>query len=321
MTAPRGSHWLRHSPWVSEPNGFLPGPSPCCPTGAVSPSKLDYTNSVATGSERISNNSVAWAAILSAGLAFGIAPVAGAVVALLLAHVALREGTTSALARLAARSALALGGANLALCALATGWWLVFAAGSPTPGFRARPTAPVPALAPNVAHRSSGAHSPDHFSEDGQVRSLQIGGIELIDLGTDIDSLYSELRRQARAADAAGQSMIVWVSAPNCSPCNGVSAALADGKMQAALENTRLVRVNRDAFAGELDALGIPVRVIPGFAQLDAKNRPVDYLDGGEWDEDLPHNIAPVLGGFLRGNYNNRRRPWRGTTRRKITTL
>jgi hypothetical protein len=79
--------------------------------------------------------------------------------------------------------------------------------------------------------------------------------------------------------------------------------------------------VNRDDFAAELDALGVPFHSIPGFALLDAQIRPLDFVDGGEWGEDTPHNIAPVLAGFMRGNYNARRRPWHGTTRRKITAL
>jgi hypothetical protein len=91
--------------------------------------------------------------------------------------------------------------------------------------------------------------------------------------------------------------------------------------MQRALRLTRLVRVNRDDFAAELDAMGVPFHAIPGFALLDAQIRPLDYVDGGEWGEDTPHNIAPVLAGFMRGNYNTRRRPWHGTTQRKITAL
>jgi hypothetical protein len=32
-----------------------------------------------------------------------------------------------------------------------------------------------------------------------------------------------------------------------------------------------------------------------------------DLIDGGEWDADVPENIAPVLGAFVRGTYSNRR--------------
>ena len=30
----------------------------------------------------------------------------------------------------------------------------------------------------------------------------------------------------------------------------------------------------------------------------------------GEWDDDIPVNIAPVLGPFVRGNLTKRREPW-----------
>lgn len=274
------------------------------------------------GSKRISNDPIAWAAICCAGLAFAVVPGAGAIVALVLARTALTERGLTDRARSAARAAVWLGGVNLALCALLTGWWWLTPPADSSAPSASRPTPTAHAFDPkNIAHRSLGGDGPEHFSEDGAVRSVKIGSIQLVDLGTDIKSLHGELRHQARAAVTAGQSMVVWVSAPNCSPCNGVSAALTNVQMQAALENTRLVRVNRDEFAGELDALGVPVHAIPGFARLDSNNRPIDYLNGGEWDEDLPRNIAPVLAGFLRGNYNTRRQPWRGTARRKITAL
>ena len=33
-------------------------------------------------------------------------------------------------------------------------------------------------------------------------------------------------------------------------------------------------------------------------------------IHGGEWDDDIPPNIAPVLGAFVRGKYGTRRYPW-----------
>ncbi len=40
-----------------------------------------------------------------------------------------------------------------------------------------------------------------------------------------------------------------------------------------------------------------------------------------EWDDDIPRNIAPVLGNFVRGRYTKRREQWRGPRRDDETTL
>ncbi len=38
---------------------------------------------------------------------------------------------------------------------------------------------------------------------------------------------------------------------------------------------------------------------------------PRDGIDGGEWDDDIAQNIAPVLGAFVRGKYPARREAWK----------
>ncbi len=38
--------------------------------------------------------------------------------------------------------------------------------------------------------------------------------------------------------------------------------------------------------------------------------RPRDGIDGGEWDADVPENMAPVLGAFVQGTLTKRRTPW-----------
>lgn len=163
--------------------------------------------------------------------------------------------------------------------------------------------------------------APGHYSEDPEVRTVKIGRVVLIDLGPGVFSLRDELNHQRKLAAEAKTEVVVWVVAPRCGPCNGVSAALADPLMQRALGAARLVRVDRSRFAPELADLGIPYDTIPGFALLGEQNRPLDYIHGGEWDEDIAPNIAPVLGEFVRGTYKARRQPWRGIKRRDETAL
>jgi hypothetical protein len=60
-------------------------------------------------------------------------------------------------------------------------------------------------------------------------------------------------------------------------------------------------------FDEELTQLKLPHDVYPAFYLLDARLRPLDSIHGGEWDDDIAENIAPVLGAFVQGNYRNRR--------------
>ena len=85
--------------------------------------------------------------------------------------------------------------------------------------------------------------------------------------------------------------------------------------MQQALRDVRLVRVDLEVFREELERLRIPTRLYPGFFMIGPDTRPVDAIHGGEWDEDVAENIAPVLGSFVRGQYTERRHAeWSPTT-------
>jgi hypothetical protein len=151
--------------------------------------------------------------------------------------------------------------------------------------------------------------------------TMSVGSVVLVEIGPGVASLGSELGRQRAIAVRDGQALLVWLTVPDCPPCNGVAAALGDAHLLKELGRARLVRVDATVFSAELAELGLPLDVFPGFALLGANNRPVDYLNGGEWDEDLPSRIAPVLGQFIRGRLRHRRRPWRGETRDDETPI
>jgi hypothetical protein len=91
--------------------------------------------------------------------------------------------------------------------------------------------------------------------------------------------------------------------------------------MQSALDHVRLVRVDRDPFEEDLAELEIPSRPLPGFFLLDSDLRVTDAINGGEWDEDIAVNIAPVIGPFVRGTYAKRRSPWKKLPRPGGTVL
>ncbi|HZF56484.1 MAG TPA: thioredoxin family protein [Polyangiaceae bacterium] len=137
------------------------------------------------------------------------------------------------------------------------------------------------------------------------------GTITVVDVGVTALSLADELNKQRKEAEAAGQTLLVMTTRDPCEPCKGLFRALSSPQLQAALAAVRLVRVDIDVFRDDLDQLRIQRQRYPGFFLLAPDLSPRDGIDGGEWDDDIPVNIAPVLGPFVKGKYAQRRQTFR----------
>jgi hypothetical protein len=200
-------------------------------------------------------------------------------------------------ARLASISVLAGALATLgSLLAVA----YVAAVGSQSGAFDARALrfANQGALERAVSARSKSAH--DTKTEHAPLRSVQekhVGSVTIVDVGPDVVSLDDELDGQRAQARSDGSRLVLWLIVEDCKPCGAIEAALESSEMQDALQGTRLVRLDAADFIAELSRIGVPLDAFPSFVLLDAGGRAVDYLHGGEWDEDIPQNIAPVLSG------------------------
>jgi hypothetical protein len=144
------------------------------------------------------------------------------------------------------------------------------------------------------------------------TREHRFGGVLVVDIAADVSSLDDELDRQRTLADVSGQRLLLWLVVPECKPCGAFEAVLASSEMQQALAKVRVVRLSAMDFGAELARVGIPVEAFPGFALVGPDGYALDYLHGGEWDADVPQNIAPVLKSFVDGTYAHRRSPWRG---------
>ena len=177
------------------------------------------------------------------------------------------------------------------------------------------PTLPTPAPLPTAGPRAPNPEQPGGKTPDAATRATTFGAVTLVDPGPGSGTLETVLREERARAEAERQKLLLWVSSPEFPSCNGVSVALRDPRLQRALAGVRIVRVNVNDYYVELSRLGVPVEVLPGFALLTPEGRPLDYVSGGEWDADVPENIAPVLGNFIHGRYVQRRSPWRGPTR------
>jgi len=177
-------------------------------------------------------------------------------------------------------------------------------------GVDASRTAPahseVPA-APPASATSAAAASPAPLAT---TRLSHVGPLEVVELGLDATSLGSALADHLHEARRGQRAMLVLVTEDvECPPCRGLDDALRDARVQEALGRVRLVRVSRAVFKEELAALGWQTDVLPMLLRLDEGLTLLDAIHGGEWDADIPENIAPVLGAFARGSYRERRHP------------
>ncbi len=195
-------------------------------------------------------------------------------------------------------------------------------ASSPSPPLLPPPVvAPVLPPMPTASTAPKPPPTPHGASHDTEILRTRVGSVSLVDLGRDVGSLTRALEAERAEAQKQNEKLLLWLVVPDCKPCNGVAAALPDPRMQKALGRVRLVRVDVRDFASDLSYLGVPTDKIPGFALLGATGRPTDYVHGGEWDEDVARNIAPVLGNFVQGRYLKRRHPWTGVRRDDETQL
>ncbi|AKT41045.1 uncharacterized protein CMC5_052030 [Chondromyces crocatus] len=194
--------------------------------------------------------------------------------------------------------------------ALALGAWdLTYAHGKLPAAVESEATEPVATT--KVMPESEAASSTPGGSVPQKTTLQRIGDLTVVDVGVDVRTLGEELAKQRAAASELGEKVVVMTTRDPCEPCRGVEQSLTDALMQTALRGVRLVRVDIDVFQEDLDELKIPWNRYPGFFLPALDLTPRDGIDGGEWDDDIPRNIAPVLGAFVRGQFTTRREPWK----------
>ncbi len=138
----------------------------------------------------------------------------------------------------------------------------------------------------------------------------QIGKIAIVEAREGNEPLEPQLLTQFTESLKTGEHLVLWTVSPGCEPCAAVGRALPDSRMQRALARVRLVRADIRSFAPELMRLGVPIDMVPGFTLLDAHAHPLDHINGGEWGDDIPANIAPILDKFVKRSLSARRYQW-----------
>jgi len=134
------------------------------------------------------------------------------------------------------------------------------------------------------------------------------GPLDVVDLDAE-KTLKPQLVDIARTSGGRGRTVILQTYVRSSRECAEVAAALPDTRMQKALANVTLVRVDIDAFEQELKAMRVDTESVPWFYKLDGSARPTDAISADEWDANIPENMAPVLADFARGLPRTRRTP------------
>jgi hypothetical protein len=242
----------------------------------------------------------------------------GGIVAIILGWVALSEIDRSE-GRLSGRglasTGLGLGIANLVACVVGIGVLVALAVRPEAPTSTAPPPPPAaPPLRAPISVPELSPPAPDPAPAPTALATLptlppHIGKISIVETA-DSDALERQLLTQLAETSRSGERLVLWTVTPDCEPCAAVGRALPDARMQKALSGVRLVRTDASTYAPELARLGVPIESVPGFTLLDARARPLDHIHGGEWGDDIPANIAPILDKFVRHTLSSRRYQW-----------
>lgn len=226
-----------------------------------------------------------------------------------------------------AGTGIGLGIANVVVSVVGIGVAIALAVRPDPPSIAlAPPPRPVPTLAP--PRLPSPAPPPSTAPEEAAEVEVplptlpaRVGKIAIIEAKSGPDGLEAQLLEQLRESAKAGEQVVLWTVTSDCEPCAAVGRALPDSRMQRALGKVRLVRADAASFPVELRRLGVPIDNVPGFTLLDTHARALDHIHGGEWDDDIPANIAPILDRFLRHSLSARRHPWARPLREGETPL
>jgi hypothetical protein len=122
------------------------------------------------------------------------------------------------------------------------------------------------------------------------------GSLEVVDLDQS-----RPLRPQLAeiVARSHGRTVVLQTYLSSSAACAAVAESLPDTRMQRALANVVLVRVDAEEYDRELGKMKVETRTAPWFYKLDAKADPTDAISADAWDANLPESMAPVLGRFV----------------------
>lgn len=173
---------------------------------------------------------------------------------------------------------------------------------------RAERGSPAPKPSSSATPLHPGAHPGTSPGKHVTPGTTMVGSVQVVVLDPDDDRELSVLIAEARA-HSGGRPLLLQTSAAWCRPCQEIETSLSDPRMQRALGSVTLVKVDLDSFKEDLEALRIKTDSLPWFYKLNDQLRPIDAISAGEWDDNVPANMAPIFDAFLHGKPFKRREP------------
>ncbi len=134
-------------------------------------------------------------------------------------------------------------------------------------------------------------------------------GHDAIELHRGSGPLLEQLKAAIKRSKARKKSVLVETHGGDCLACVEIETAMAAPLVSNVLSDVVVVRVDRDEWKSELKAQGMYEKTAPWFYRLSDDAKIVDKVSADEWDENVPKNIAPVLGAFTHGTLKKRRAP------------
>ena len=130
-------------------------------------------------------------------------------------------------------------------------------------------------------------------------------GFTIVRLHPKDGDLNTLLAGEAQKAAALGGIPVVEFDATWCPPCQAIDKAIREENelILSAYADTYIIRLDVDEWGwGDSSLHNFQFDAIPVFFKLDSEgNQTGEVIDGGAWGEDIPENIAPVMGEFFHG--------------------
>lgn len=114
--------------------------------------------------------------------------------------------------------------------------------------------------------------------------------------------LPTQLQHHCDIARTLGLRPYAELNATWCAPCKALRRAMDDPAMQEAFAGTYIIGVDVDAFARDLEPLGLVTPGVPAIFALGPDCRATGArITGGAWGADEPAEMAPPLRAFFQG--------------------
>jgi hypothetical protein len=212
----------------------------------------------------------------------------------------------------------ALGGAGTALAGIITGsiglgislLYLAFVIGMWIYTFNAASKAPtVPPMPPTPYTATA---TPIPAPPPAPTASSLASMSNVTDLSAGDGSLKSQLAKEYRRAVTAKKKLLVVTMATWSKECEEIARAWSDARLQIALYDVEVVRVDVDDFKSDLISLRMDRTDVPWFFLIGPTLAPSDAINADEWGANNATNITPVMSKFAHGTLNVRKTPKQG---------